>query len=175
MSRYMQTLATGLSAEQAQAIVNQYLQGEGFKYIDERGEMVWRKGFGAMVNPQFIKAEVFSDGTVNIQAWTAGVSVVPGVYGGELDPMHGVFGWGPKMALKPRVRELEARLGGTPTAAPASATPAAQAATASAPQTPAGWFPDPTGRHENRYWDGTQWTEHVSDAGQAAVDAEALI
>lgn len=36
---------------------------------------------------------------------------------------------------------------------------------------PAGWQADPTGRHEHRYWDGSQWTEHVSDAGVAATDA----
>ncbi len=35
--------------------------------------------------------------------------------------------------------------------------------------TAAAWHPDPTGRHELRYWDGTQWTEHVSDAGVQAV------
>ncbi len=31
--------------------------------------------------------------------------------------------------------------------------------------TAAAWHPDPTGRHELRYWDGTQWSEHVSDGG----------
>ncbi|HWJ08256.1 MAG TPA: AIM24 family protein [Nocardioides sp.] len=31
--------------------------------------------------------------------------------------------------------------------------------------TAAAWHPDPTGRHELRYWDGSQWTEHVSDHG----------
>jgi uncharacterized protein (AIM24 family) len=31
--------------------------------------------------------------------------------------------------------------------------------------TAAAWHPDPTGRHELRYWDGNQWTEHVSDGG----------
>ena len=36
--------------------------------------------------------------------------------------------------------------------------------------TPAAWHPDPTGRHEQRYWDGSQWTEHVSDAGQVSSD-----
>jgi len=36
--------------------------------------------------------------------------------------------------------------------------------------TPAGWHPDPTGRHEHRYWDGSQWTEHVSDAGTGTAD-----
>ena len=31
--------------------------------------------------------------------------------------------------------------------------------------TAAAWHPDPTGRHELRYWDGNQWTDHVSDQG----------
>ena len=35
---------------------------------------------------------------------------------------------------------------------------------------PAAWHPDPLGRHEFRYWDGTRWTEHVSDRGAASVD-----
>lgn len=35
----------------------------------------------------------------------------------------------------------------------------------------AGWYTDPTGRFEHRYWDGTSWTEHVSRQGQATVDA----
>jgi hypothetical protein len=33
----------------------------------------------------------------------------------------------------------------------------------------AAWGADPTRRHELRYWDGQQWTEHVSDAGGQAV------
>ncbi len=32
------------------------------------------------------------------------------------------------------------------------------------PTTRAAWHPDPSGRHALRYFDGTQWTEHVSDA-----------
>lgn len=35
---------------------------------------------------------------------------------------------------------------------------------------PADWYPDPGGKHEHRYWDGTRWTEHVSDHGRTAVD-----
>jgi uncharacterized protein (AIM24 family) len=31
--------------------------------------------------------------------------------------------------------------------------------------TEAGWQPDPLGQHEYRYWDGSQWTEHVSNGG----------
>ncbi len=36
--------------------------------------------------------------------------------------------------------------------------------------TPANWYPDPFGRHELRYWDGSQWTEHVSSHGRQSVD-----
>ncbi|MCW2753911.1 MAG: zinc-ribbon protein [Marmoricola sp.] len=32
------------------------------------------------------------------------------------------------------------------------------------------WYPDPTGRFEYRYWDGTAWTEHVSRTGVASAD-----
>ncbi|MFA5883901.1 MAG: DUF4328 domain-containing protein [Acidimicrobiia bacterium] len=35
---------------------------------------------------------------------------------------------------------------------------------------PAGWHPDPSGRHRLRYWDGAQWTAYVSDQGETAVD-----
>lgn len=26
-----------------------------------------------------------------------------------------------------------------------------------------GWFPDPSGRHGSRYWDGSAWTDRVGD------------
>ena len=39
------------------------------------------------------------------------------------------------------------------------------------PATPADWYPDPFGRHELRYWDGSQWTEHVSSHGKQSTDA----
>ncbi|MET0728702.1 MAG: DUF2510 domain-containing protein [Acidimicrobiales bacterium] len=33
-----------------------------------------------------------------------------------------------------------------------------------------GWQADPSGRHDHRYWDGTQWTDDVADAGVAGTD-----
>ncbi len=33
-----------------------------------------------------------------------------------------------------------------------------------------GWYPDPFGRFEVRYWDGSAWTAHVSTRGQASTD-----
>ena len=35
---------------------------------------------------------------------------------------------------------------------------------------PAGWYSDPSGRYELRYWDGTAWTEHVARNGQQFTD-----
>jgi uncharacterized protein YxjI len=46
-----------------------------------------------------------------------------------------------------------------------------QAAGGAPGQHPQGWYPDPFGRHETRWWDGTRWTEHVASHGRQAVDA----
>ncbi len=34
----------------------------------------------------------------------------------------------------------------------------------------AGWYADPHGDHDQRYWDGQRWTEHVASFGLALVD-----
>lgn len=41
-------------------------------------------------------------------------------------------------------------------------------------QTPAGWYPDPSGSNNVRYWDGAQWTEHVGAAPppQPSIDQQ---
>lgn len=36
--------------------------------------------------------------------------------------------------------------------------------------TPAGWYPDPTGRHGNRWFDGNDWTDQVADGQTVGVD-----
>lgn len=33
-----------------------------------------------------------------------------------------------------------------------------------------GWYADPTGRYEARYWDGLKWTGHVSHYGATGTD-----
>lgn len=35
---------------------------------------------------------------------------------------------------------------------------------------PAEWHPDPTGRHQLRYWDGAKWTHDVADDGVVSAD-----
>jgi len=55
------------------------------------------------------------------------------------------------------------------TAAPAEAAPAGDAQP-SQPLPPADWYADPSGRFEMRYWNGTDWTEHVSRKGKQFID-----
>ena len=39
--------------------------------------------------------------------------------------------------------------------------------------TPAGWYPDPSNTSQQRYWDGTQWTEHTHPGAGAAQVGQA--
>jgi len=52
----------------------------------------------------------------------------------------------------------------------AYATPSAP----SAPSAPSGpdarWYPDPSGRHQLRWWNGNEWTDSVFDGGVASND-----
>jgi hypothetical protein len=43
---------------------------------------------------------------------------------------------------------------------------------AAAAAAPAGgaWHPDPSGRHQHRWWDGAAWTDQVSDGGTVSSD-----
>jgi hypothetical protein len=55
-------------------------------------------------------------------------------------------------------------------APPPLRAPVAPAAPAATVAWPAAWHPDPTRRHEHRYWDGLAWSAHVSDHGVPSVD-----
>jgi uncharacterized membrane protein YidH (DUF202 family) len=38
------------------------------------------------------------------------------------------------------------------------------------PSAAAGWYADPLGRHERRYWDGAAWTDHIVDGTTQGTD-----
>jgi hypothetical protein len=89
----------------------------------------------------------------------------------ELDRQKGLASK-PSSAVKPSaIRTLPETARRTPP------SPADPAPPPHAPQLPppsvqiaAGWYPDPTDRHELRYWGGTAWTEHVADGGRPVID-----
>lgn len=83
-------------------------------------------------------------------------------------PVSEPAGWG--IAPEPAAT-TSAAASYTPTVAAAEPAPAEPAAAAApTPSVPAGWYADPAGRFELRYWDGGTWTEHVSRAGQQYTD-----
>ena len=70
---------------------------------------------------------------------------------------------------------------GSAAAQPVAATPASSASASSGasgatgaasnvPNPPANWYPDPSGRFERRYWNGSKWTEHVANGQNQAID-----
>ena len=73
---------------------------------------------------------------------------------------------------QPRVDHLIATLSGTETTASpqpsttaTGAIPGVRLHQAAVPVVPAGWYADPEQPYGWRWWDGTQWTEHVSTRG----------
>ena len=55
-----------------------------------------------------------------------------------------------------RTARVHARTGPPPSAADAA---------------PSGWYRDPGGQHELRYWHEGRWTEHVANGGRRSADA----
>jgi hypothetical protein len=55
--------------------------------------------------------------------------------------------------------------------AAATAPPTAPTAPQAPAVAPAQWYPDPSGRHQYRYWDGRVWTTKVADNGVESSDS----
>lgn len=84
--------------------------------------------------------------------------VIGRTLGLTIPPVLVLFFGGAALAVVVAIRRRQAR------ALPPAPAPWAQQAV------PAGWFADPSRRHELRYWDGQRWTEQVADRGTQAVD-----
>jgi hypothetical protein len=134
------------------------------------------------------KPRVAINGHESIQAWgTVAIPVPPGQYQVEawtnylLAPQMGrngvVVDAAPGTVTRvhwkaPWLVFLKGSIAVTDVAALSggAGAPAAAPAPPSAAVPSAGWHPDPSGRHEQRYFDGSTWTEHVSTAGVAGTD-----
>jgi hypothetical protein len=54
--------------------------------------------------------------------------------------------------------------------APDPEAPAGSAGAGAAGVSPPAWHPDPSGRFQFRWWDGSEWTSHVATNGQVMID-----
>jgi hypothetical protein len=98
----------------------------------------------------------------------------------EAAPAEAAPGWAAAAVTTAAVTPepmAQAPVTSVPAAEPAPAAPSvavpvsAEPASVAAPAVPAGWYSDPSGRYELRYWDGLAWTEHVARNGQQYTDA----
>jgi len=58
----------------------------------------------------------------------------------------------------------------SPVASPVTTHITVTETTSSGAAAPAAWYADPSNRFELRYWDGSEWTEHVARGGQQFTD-----
>lgn len=84
-------------------VARDFFQKEGFKYVNFKGENIWKKGTGALAAPRFIKLE-FRNGQVHLEAWLRAVWL-PGVYGKEMD-FTGAWGFAVKEIFRGTVHQL---------------------------------------------------------------------
>lgn len=137
MSRYYKCFPLSMSEEQANTVIQSFLQMNGFEPYFSKGEACYKKGQGILTGPQLMKITV-ENGLVTIEAWIK-MALLPGVYCGEMGT-EGFYGIALKKALKSKVDTLEVALGFVPGVTPFSSAswqpaPAAVQAPAQSSQT----------------------------------------
>ena len=103
MARYVEKFDFNGNQERLIERVNTFMESEGFKLVDYKGEEVFKKGHGLLSAPSYLKLEYYDDEVV-IGAWLK-YAVFPGVYIGELG-IKGFIGALPKKMLKSRVKKI---------------------------------------------------------------------
>ena len=103
MSRYTEEFVFDGNQEQLEAQIQNYMNQEGFKLTNYKGETVFKKGVGILTGPEYLKVEYF-EGSVVIGAWVKFV-LFPGIFLGEMG-IKGGIGAVPKKLLKNRVTRI---------------------------------------------------------------------
>ena len=118
MARYVRDLPLLEDPNSSFAAIYQYLTQDGFVYETYKGEQVFRKGFGWVSCPTFIKV-TYAPNMVRLEAWIK-YAVLPGVYAGEMG-MEGFVGALAKGTMRRCAAWVEQRLGGGAAAYPQQA------------------------------------------------------
>lgn len=77
------------------------------------------------------------------------------------------------LALQDLVRATRKDLGVAPLAVDLPMVQELRARVAQYP--PAGWFPDPTGKFQWRFWNGDYWTQDVASGGEQSIDPDLVL
>lgn len=104
MARYIKDFFTSANFDTVFYSINQYLQNEGYEYIEYEGEYVFKKGNGILTNPSFFKFS-YTGNSVRMETWMK-YALLPGVYVGELG-VDGFIGCAVKGPWKNRIKQLE--------------------------------------------------------------------
>jgi adenine-specific DNA-methyltransferase len=120
---------------------------------------------GGVVYPDPPVAVVYSGAPAAVRyPSTPGASAYSGSSGGAASSSDSAA---PAAPDAPPAPDAPVSFGDTAAADSGVSTPQSEAPQ---PVAPAGWYADPGGRHQYRYWDAAQWTAHVADNGAASVD-----
>lgn len=104
MPRYIKDFFTTADFQTVSFSINQYLQNEGYEYLQYEGEYVYKKGNGILTNPSFFKFSYIGN-SVRMETWMK-YALFPGVYVGELG-VDGFVGSAVKGPWKKRIAYLE--------------------------------------------------------------------
>jgi Protein of unknown function (DUF2510) len=118
----------------------------------------------------FLKRERASSATETDTAITTAAATATEPAGWGSEPAASASGWGSDSGPTSTYGTAASDDGRSWGSSTSAATQATTPTTPSTPNVPPGWYADPAGRYELRYWDGSAWTEHVSRAGQQYTD-----
>lgn len=104
MARYIKNYQIDKTPQEVHSILSQFLQAEGYEYIQYDGENVFKKGKGWLTSPTFFKFS-YSNNMVHMETWMK-YALLPGVYVGELGT-SGFVGAAVKGVWKNRIAYID--------------------------------------------------------------------
>ena len=104
MGRYIRDIVLNKPNDFVAFMINDYLNKEGFKLVEFKGQQVFRCGGGLFEMPKFLVWN-YQNGVFHMEAWVR-ICWLPGVYGKE-NEIKGFCGALPKQMYKQSLEELE--------------------------------------------------------------------
>ncbi len=107
MARYRKDFPFPSSPDALLNAIGQYLSMEGYELTQYEQETVFKKGYGIMTGPTYIKVS-YQPNYITVEAWMK-YALLPGVYVGEIG-LTGFVGAAVKGPLKRRIAQIESMI-----------------------------------------------------------------